>query len=208
MQLHWKILYRLSKSPLVSFIIMPPIIFIIVNRFAFDSPRQWRREKLGVHLTSLSILASLALEAWATDWHSVALATLPTVFAASVVGVWLFSVQHKFEGAQWRHEQSWDFIEASLTGCSLLKLPSVLEWFSGNIGYHHIHPLAPGVPNYRLKSCHRAHPQFRNVKIIGLWGAIREIWRHDLWDEELQQMIPFRQVLRSGPPPSRSASSR
>jgi hypothetical protein len=78
------------------------------------------------------------------------------LLVASVAGVWLFYVQHQFEGVYWERREEWDYCTAALKGSSFYKLPKILQWFSGNIGFHHIHHLSPRIPNYNLEKCHRA----------------------------------------------------
>lgn len=189
-------LYRLSKNPVVALLLMPPIIFFVVYRIPFDTPRDWKRERYGVHMTNVALVALYGCLAYWFNYRLVALVTFLVIYPASVIGVWLFLVQHKFEGVHWGHDATWDPFEASLTGCSFLRLPRILDWFSGSIGFHHVHHSAPGIPNYRLADCHYDHKIFSNVKTIGFWGALKEINNHMLWDETDGKMVPFKSILR------------
>ena len=110
---------------------------------------------------------------------------------ASTIGVWLFAVQHRFEGALWAAEGRWDFAAASLQSTSHLRLPRLLQWFTGNIGFHHVHHLMPRVPNYRLQAAHRADPAFAtHVTGLTLWQALRAP-SFTLWDEARGAMVRF-----------------
>jgi len=188
-----KFLYAASKHPVISLLLMPPVIFFIVYRVPFDAPgRGWRKERRNLHLTSLGIGLLYGGTAWAFGVVPVAVAMAAVIYPASVAGVWLFLVQHKFEGARWDADPNWDAFEASLYGCSFLRLPKLFAWFSGNIGYHHVHHAAPGIPNYRLKDCHHAHELLQGVKTVRPAEGFREIGRHELWDEDSRVMVKFR----------------
>jgi omega-6 fatty acid desaturase (delta-12 desaturase) len=104
--------------------------------------------------------------------------------------VWLFYVQHQFEDAYWRPAGEWQYEVAALQGSTYLKLPRVLQWFTGNIGLHHVHHLSPRIPNYRLEACHKAHPAFQQVPTITFWQGIQAVWLK-LWDEDNGRMVGF-----------------
>jgi omega-6 fatty acid desaturase (delta-12 desaturase) len=116
---------------------------------------------------------------------------LPVIAMASIIGVWLFAVQHRFEESQWARQTDWTAANAALHGTSWLRLPKVLQWFTGNIGFHHVHHLMPRVPNYRLQAAHRAQPAFAaNVTGLTLWQALRAP-TFTLWDEATGAMVRF-----------------
>ena len=110
-------------------------------------------------------------------------------------GFWLFYVQHQYENAYWEQSENWDYTDAALKGSSFYKLPKILQWFSGNIGFHHIHHLSPMIPNYNLEKCHMADPFFREVKAMTLLGSLKSI-NSRLWDEDSKKMIGFRELKR------------
>ena len=112
------------------------------------------REKLYVHLTSFGIIIFILLVTWAIGLKAYLLIQVPILYIASVHGVWLFYVQHQYENVVWKRNDIWDYKEIALQGSSFFKLPKILQWFTGNIGYHHIHHLSPRIPNYYLKKCH------------------------------------------------------
>jgi omega-6 fatty acid desaturase (delta-12 desaturase) len=115
---------------------------------------------------------------------------LPIMVVAGAAGVWLFFVQHQFENAYWSRHEDWDYVQSALEGASFYKLPRVLQWFSGNIGFHHVHHLSPRIPNYYLQSCHESHPMFQAVKHITL-GASLKCLDFRLWDEEHNKLVGF-----------------
>ena len=124
-------------------------------------------------------------------WQPVLLVQLPVIAMASIIGVWLFSVQHRFEHSLWARQTDWTAAGAALHGSSWLRLPKVLQWFTGNIGFHHVHHLVPRVPNYRLQAAHRAEPAFAaNVTGLTLWQALRAP-SFTLWDEARGAMVRF-----------------
>jgi omega-6 fatty acid desaturase (delta-12 desaturase) len=109
---------------------------------------------------------------------------------ASIIGVWLFSVQHRFEHTLWVHDANWSFTEAALRGSSYLRLPRILQWFTGNIGFHHIHHLNPRIPNYRLEDCHGMISGMEAAPILTLRTAVTTL-HYALWDENLRRMVRF-----------------
>jgi omega-6 fatty acid desaturase (delta-12 desaturase) len=102
----------------------------------------------------------------------------------------LFYVQHQFEGVQWSRRAEWDYAEAALRGSSYYKLPRVLQWFTGNIGFHHIHHLSPGIPNYKLEKCYRETPMFQQVEPVTLWCSLKSL-SFRLWDEQRRKLVGF-----------------
>jgi omega-6 fatty acid desaturase (delta-12 desaturase) len=113
------------------------------------------------------------------------------LMVAGGAGVWLFYVQHQFEGVYWERGEDWSFVAAALQGSSFYKLPRVLQWFSGNIGFHHIHHLSPRIPNYNLEKCHKADPLFQDVKPITLFSSLKSV-TFRFWDERNKQLIGYR----------------
>ena len=118
-----------------------------------------------------------------------------TLGIAGGAGVWLFYVQHQFEGVYWERGEDWDYTAAALQGSSFYKLPKILQWFSGNIGLHHIHHLSVRIPNYNLERCHKADPLFQRVKPVTLFGSLKSL-KFRLWDEERGELIGFRHLRR------------
>jgi acyl-lipid omega-6 desaturase (Delta-12 desaturase) len=184
-------LYRAALHPLVSQLLLPPIVFILVYRIPFDTPRYWHKERASVYLTNVAIGGFLLTLTLLLGWQPVLLVQLPVIAIASIIGVWLFSVQHRFEHSLWARQTDWTAAGAALHGSSWLRLPKVLQWFTGNIGFHHVHHLVPRVPNYRLQAAHRAEPAFAaNVTGLTFWQALRAP-SFTLWDEAAGAMVRF-----------------
>ena len=180
----------MMRNPAVSLILLPPIVFLALYRIPFDSPDSWRREKIGVHLTNLGILALLVTLGLSFGFGRVLSAQIPIAIIAATVGVWLFSLQHRFEHTLWARKDDWSAAGASLRGSSYLELPRILQWFTGNIGFHHVHHFNPRGPNYRLESCHDASADLQHAPRLSLWSGLKS-WRYALWDEGRSMMVPF-----------------
>lgn len=182
--------YRLIRHPFVSLILLPPFIFFLLYRVPFDTPRSWNKERRAVHLTNLALAVVFGGLGLALGFDSVLLIQVPISILASTAGVWLFSVQHRFEHTFWARKKDWTFDIASLQGSSYLHLPKVLQWFTGNIGFHHVHHLNPRIPNYRLQECHVRVPALHRAPTLSLWTALKSA-RYSLWDEVQEKMVPF-----------------
>lgn len=182
--------HRALRHPLVALFLLPPVIFLLVYRVPFDSPSSWARERRGVHLTTLALVLVYGAVALFLGLGPMLAVLLAVMVPSSIIGVWLFSVQHKFEGVHWARRDAWDPVDASIAGSSFLALPAVLRWFTAAIGFHHVHHLAPRVPNYRLAACHAAHPDFAKAQRLTFWAALRAP-RLGLWDEQASRMISF-----------------
>ena len=185
-----RVLYRVARHPIITQLILPPIVFLLVYRFPFDTPADATKQRNSVLLTNLALACVLGGLIAIFGFGTVALIQLPIISIAAVVGVWLFSVQHRFEESLWTRQDKWSATAASLHGSSYLKLPRVLQWFTGNIGFHHIHHLSSRVPNYRLADCHSSQPELGGVTTLGLWDALLAPC-FALWDEQNERMVRF-----------------
>jgi omega-6 fatty acid desaturase (delta-12 desaturase) len=184
-------LYRFSRHTLVAQFILPPLVFLLLFRIPLDAPPAWRKERRGVYLTNLALAVMLGGLVALLGWRAVLLVQVPIMLIASIAGVWLFSVQHRFEDTEWLRQAEWTHARAALNGSSYLKLPRVLQWFTGNIGFHHIHHLLPRVPNYRLQACHEAFvAQGGTARMLTIADAVSAP-SLALWDETGRRMIPF-----------------
>lgn len=188
-----RLLYRLPRHPLVANLLLPPLVFLLLYRVPFDTPPDWRRERLSVHLTNLALFGMFAALIALLGWQAVLLVHVPVIAVSSVLGVWLFSVQHRFETAHWSPRSDWHFVEAALAGASWLRLPATLQWLTGNIGFHHVHHLDPRVPNYRLRAAHEALQTLYPTPPLGLGRAFAAL-RLTLWDEATGCLVRFRDV--------------
>jgi len=191
-----RVKFAIIRHPVVSLLVLPPLVFLVLYRLPFDTPASWRAEHLSVHLTNLALVAFYAGLGATLGFREVLMVQLPISISAAVFGVWLFSVQHRFEATLWARQGTWDAMSASLRGSSFLKLPRVLQWFTGNIGFHHVHHLNARVPNYRLQACHEAVPALRSVPTLTLGAGLRS-FRYVLWDEAKQRMVPAPAVRRT-----------
>lgn len=189
--------FRFTRNPLIANLVLPPLIFLFLYRVPFDAPKAWRVERAGVHATNLAIATVVLGLCFSVGFVEVGLVQLPVIALASIVGVWLFSVQHRFELSLWTRHERWDYAEAAMRGSSYLALPPVLRWFTGNIGYHHVHHLNPRIPNYRLRACHEADNGLQAAPVLTLGSALGQ-WRFPLWDSELERMVELPKRPRRG----------
>lgn len=188
-----RLAYRVYRNPLFMFFIGASFMFIVQQRFTHGMPRGWRRERISVYATNLGILAMVCV-GWATIGLTTFLAIeLPILILSAAAGSWLFFVQHQYEEAYWQPKDSWDFTRSALEGSSYYRLPRVLRWFSGNIGYHHIHHLNSRIPNYNLSACYTAEHAFRQAKTFGIRESLK-CASLKLWDEDRQRMITFAEL--------------
>ena len=183
--------YRVTRSPLIANVVVPPLVFLVLYRLPFDMPAKWRRERLAVYLTNFALTVLIAGVGLLVGFDRVAEIQLPVMVVASIVGVWLFTVQHRSERTVWARDVGWNALTASLKGSTYLRLTPVLQWFTGNIGLHHIHHLNPRIPNYRLQQCHDAVTELREVPAMTLESAFRAMF-HVLWDERREKMVTIR----------------
>jgi omega-6 fatty acid desaturase (delta-12 desaturase) len=186
----WKrFAYRLARNPLILFGVGPLYLFLIKQRFA--GKRAGPRERRSVWWTNISIVIMAVGLASLVGWKAWLAVQFILVGLAGGAGMWLFYVQHQFEEVEWQHSGTWDYTEAALRGSSFYKLPKVLQWFSGNIGFHHIHHLSPAIPNYYLEKCHQAEPLFQVVKPLTLFSSLKSL-TFRLWDERGQRLVGYR----------------
>jgi acyl-lipid omega-6 desaturase (Delta-12 desaturase) len=184
-----RFVYRFYRNPLVMFGIGPLFMFLISHRFT--SKNSGQREKKSVYWTNAALAGVVGLFSITIGIIPFVKIMLPIIWIAGMSGVWLFYVQHQFEDSYWVRHSEWQFQFAALKGSSFYKLPKILQWFSGNIGFHHIHHLSPRIPNYFLNKCHRESPLFQSVKPLTLLKSFRSLAVR-LWDEQHQRYVSFR----------------
>ena len=194
--------YRLARNPIVLFVIAPLYLFVVRQRFV--SAKANRRERWSVHWMNLAILGMAAGLSLVFGVIPYLIIQSTAMAVAGSAGIWLFYVQHQFEDVYWERADQWDHTAAALQGSSFYKLPKILQWFSGNIGFHHIHHLSSRIPNYNLEGCHKAHPLFQSVKPITLFSSLKS-FAFRLWDEEHKKLISFRRLRRIRREQNRSA---
>jgi len=188
-----RVLYRIYRNPFVLLLLGPTIQFVLKHRLPLNIPRTWKREWASVMWTNAALIAVIAL-AWALiGIDRFLLVQVPITLMSGALGVWLFYVQHQFEDTYWREHSEWDFYRAAIEGSSFYDLPRVLHWFTGNIGFHHIHHLASRIPNYRLRECFQRVPELQQVTRLTIAGSVRCARLH-LWDEDEQRLVGFRHL--------------
>ncbi|MFT9846560.1 Delta(5) desaturase DesA [Aneurinibacillus sp. REN35] len=186
-----RLAYRMYRNPLVMFGLGPIYIFLISYRFNVKGAR--RKERINTYITNLSIIALVGLLCWTIGWESFLMIQIPIFFISSSLGIWLFYVQHQFENSYFEKEEEWDYVKAALEGSSYYKLPKVLQWLTGNIGFHHVHHLSPRVPNYYLETVHNTHLSSKDVRTITLATSLCSL-RFRLWDEQNKKFVGFKEV--------------
>ena len=180
--------YRLARNPVILFFVAPLFLFLIRQRFPASGANP--RERMSVSWMNLAIVLIAAAMSWVFGLADYLIIQLIVVAVAGGAGVWLFYVQHQFEDVYWERGEDWDFTRAALEGSSFYKLPKILQWFSGNIGFHHIHHLSARIPNYNLERCHDADPLFQKVKPITLLTSLRSLGFR-LFDEQRRKLVGF-----------------
>ncbi len=186
--------YRVYRNPLIMFLVGSPLIFLGLNRLT--NRHLNRNERLNVYFTNFALLLIVVTMYFTIGLKAYLMIQLPVIVIGSVMGVWLFYVQHQFEGVHWYRQEDWDYKTVALQGSSFYKLPKILQWFSGNIGFHHIHHLSPKIPNYKLAKCHKENAIFSEISPITLWASLKTM-KLRLWNEQNRRLIGFKE-LQSG----------
>lgn len=184
--------YRIIRHPAL-LLFGGPIHLAVGQRIRGRSKATRDKQITSVWATNAAIALMLAAAFWIAGWKSVLVVYALPYYIAAMAGVWLFYVQHQFEDAYWAPHGEWDYVESALRGSSHLQLPAILRWFTGNIGVHHVHHVAPRVPNYRLKRCHDENPVFHASPVITMRSGMASL-RLALWDEERGRLVGFREV--------------
>jgi omega-6 fatty acid desaturase (delta-12 desaturase) len=183
-----KLWYRMFRHPFFIFGIGPFFQFVVAHRFPHK--RSGPRERQSVLITNVALLVMVTLACLTIGLKTYLLIQAPIIGLAASLGVWLFYVQHQYDDVYWEHHEQWDPIRAALEGSSYYKLPKILQWFSGNIGLHHIHHLRPRIPNYHLQKCYDEVPELQQPRTLTLFESLKCINLH-LWDEQTRQMVSF-----------------
>jgi acyl-lipid omega-6 desaturase (Delta-12 desaturase) len=189
--------YWLFRHPLVMFGIGPIWALMVQPRLVGPSARP--RIRRSVIATNIALAALVGAICLLVGWREYLLVQMPTALLAGSAGVWLFYVQHQFEDTYWQSADDWSYADAALRGSSYLKLPKLLQFFTGNIGLHHVHHLSTRIPNYNLQRAHDRNPIFHDVPTLSLWDGLRAV-RLKLWDEDRGRLVTFAEAraTRSG----------
>jgi len=197
-----RLAYRLFRNPFVMFGLGPIYSLVLQPRVISRSAKpRIQRSILGTNIALVLVAGALI---WLIGWQAYLLVQLPPFLIGGAVGVFLFYVQHQFEDAYWERGGDWTFASSALEGSSHLKLPQPLQFFTGNIGLHHVHHLNARIPNYNLQRAHDENPIFHDVPTLSLGDAARSV-RLKLYDEDRGRLVTFAEARapRAQPVPSR-----
>ncbi len=183
--------YRLYRNPLVMFGLGPIFTFLLENRIFNKSAK--KQEKKSVIYTNIALLLIIIIFSLTLGLREYLMIQLPIIYFAGILGIWLFYVQHQFENVYWARHDQWDPIKAALEGSSYYKLPKILQWFSGNIGLHHIHHIRSNIPNYNLQASYNAIPVFQQVKPLKFFESLKCLGLK-LYDEKKKVMVGFSKI--------------
>jgi omega-6 fatty acid desaturase (delta-12 desaturase) len=197
--------YRLFRNPLVMFGIGPIWAMMVQPRLVSRSARpRIKRSVWGMNIALAILVTAICL---LIGWQEYLLIQMPSALMAGSAGVWLFYVQHQFEDVYWENSGEWTYADAALRGSSYLKLPKLLQFFTGNIGLHHVHHLSARIPNYNLQRAHDENPIFHDVPTLSLWDGLRAA-RLKLWDEDRRRLVTWSEArrARNAKPPQASGT--
>jgi omega-6 fatty acid desaturase (delta-12 desaturase) len=183
--------YRVFRNPFVLFLIIPPILFLILNRFPTLKARA--STKWSIIFTDIMIALIIVAAHYTVGVRSYVAVQLPVLLLSSTIGVWIFFINHQFEGVYWAHDDKWDRFQAAVKGSSFVNFPSILRWFTANIGFHYIHHLNYRIPNYNLDRCYREIPELHEVQPLKFLRVLRSL-NLALWDDNSQRLIGFEEL--------------
>ncbi|WP_077329588.1 fatty acid desaturase [Virgibacillus siamensis] len=186
-----RLAYRLYRNPIIMFGLGPLYLFLLSNRFNRKGARP--KERWNTYLINASVVIIYAALIWAIGWQAFLIIQLPILFISGALGIWLFYVQHQFEDSYFENESEWDFVKAAVDGSSYYKLPKVIQWMTGSIGFHHVHHLSPRVPNYKLEEAHESTPPLQKATTITLASSLKSI-RFRLYDEANKRFVSFKEM--------------
>jgi len=168
-------------------------IYIIFLQNRLTQKQMTKKEKQNVYFTNMMLLIMGTLISLIIGLKVYLLIQLPVIIISHIIGLWLFYVQHQFDDVLWVRDEAWDYKMAAINGSSFLKLPAIFQWFTGNIGFHHVHHLSSRIPNYNLSRCHYENEMFKDVKPIVLFATFKTLKLH-LWDEASRRMVGFSRI--------------
>jgi acyl-lipid omega-6 desaturase (Delta-12 desaturase) len=186
-----RVAYRLYRNPFIMLGLGPIYVFLITNRFNRKGAR--KKERINTYITNMAIAGLVALFCYTIGWEAFLLVQGPIFLISGSVGVWLFYVQHTFEDSYFEENKDWEYVKAAVEGSSFYKLPKLLQWFTGNIGFHHVHHLSPRVPNYKLEEAHNQADPLQHVPTITLATSLRSL-KFRLWDEQGKKFVGFNHI--------------
>lgn len=183
--------YRVYRHPITMFGVGSLYVFLGENRLT--NKEMSRKEKINVHVTNLGLLILFAGMSWIMGFFAFLIIQVAILYMASMAGFWLFYLQHQYEDVTWVRTEDWNYRKIAIEGSSFVKFPKLLQWFSGNIGFHHIHHVNSRIPNYKLEKCHNENPIFKEVEPITFMKSLKTL-KLRLWDEKNQRLIGFKEL--------------
>ncbi|WP_202615627.1 fatty acid desaturase [Ureibacillus xyleni] len=183
--------YRLYRNPIVMFGLGPLYMVLVLNRVNRKDAKQ--KERLNTYFTNIALVVICTTLILIFGWQTFLLVHAITLFIAGSLGIWLFYIQHTYEDSYFEYDTDWDYVKAAVEGSSYYKLPKILQWITGNIGFHHVHHLAPRVPNYKLEEAHESIPPLQRATTITLKTSVESI-RYKLYDPERKKFVSFKEV--------------
>ncbi|WP_096549762.1 fatty acid desaturase [Ureibacillus thermosphaericus] len=186
-----RLAYRLYRNPFVMFGLGPLYLVLVLNRFNRKDAKE--KERLNTYFSNVMVLCIILSLIMAFGWQAVLLVHGTTMFIAGALGIWLFYIQHTYEDSYFEYDPEWNYVKAAVEGSSFYKLPKVLQWITGNIGYHHVHHLAPRVPNYYLEAAHNSVPPLQKATTITIRTSLQSI-RYKLYDPKKKKFVTFKEV--------------
>jgi len=186
-----RFIYRSFRNPFIMFTIGPVYMVFILNRLSRKS--MTRQEKLNIYFTNSILLLMSAIISLIIGIKAFLLIQIPIIILSHSIGIWLFYMQHQFDDVSWERGRDWDYKTAALTGSSFLKFPVVLQWFTGNIGFHHVHHFSSRIPNYNLEKCHNETEIFKDVKPVTFFSTFKALTLN-LWDEAEHRLTSVKRI--------------
>ncbi|UQZ83490.1 Fatty acid desaturase [Paenibacillus konkukensis] len=168
-------------------------VFLFMIEYRMNRKGAKRKERISTYFTNAILAGLMGLLCWTLGWKEVLLVQGSILYLSGAAGIWLLYVQHQFEDTYYEHADEWDYVSAAIHGSSYYKLPRLLQWMTGNIGFHHIHHLVPQAPNYHLQRIHESSAALKNVPAIGFRLSLQAL-RYRLWDEESKRFVGLRAI--------------
>ena len=188
-----KFQYRLYRSSPVMFLIGPLYYILIHNRLPLIRFKEWRKTRQSLIWSNLLAVIVYCTIGFLVGWVNFIKVQIPITVFFAMVAIWFFYVQHQHEQNYRAWKDKWDYLTSAIKGSTYYKLPRVMHWMTGNIGFHHVHHLNSLIPSYNLRKCHFDNPIFeKHVIIMGIRESFKTI-KNKLWDEANEKMISFRE---------------
>ena len=186
-----RLCYRLYRNPLVMFGLGPLYLVLIQSRFNRKNAK--KRERNNTYFINVMLVLLYTGLIYLIGWQSFLLVQGTIMFVAGALGIWLFYIQHTFEDSYFEEESEWDYVKAAVEGSSYYQLPRVLQWVTGNIGFHHVHHLSPRVPNYHLETAHNSTPPLQKATTITIKSSLESL-KFKLYDPENKTFVRFKDL--------------